>query len=242
MTDKTIPSESESLEKLYTIYAYAFDRFNKYAIKKDNNTQLIKEMNISLKNGSQNFSNPENITKYSLLLVEPFEKCTTKIMEIILTSIEEILKYNLVEPYILQKMVEKLIAYIHKYFQFNQIDFKVDSKILKICELIFSNQNIFIHNENLKSIIKIYLRIFLSSHNTEIFQNQTQKILFVLINKIIDKITKCTIVNKDYGDINILQGNYKENAEQRKEMFYKLQLNEFNFISKKYTDFLLDLI
>ena len=103
MTDKTIPSESESLEKLYTIYAYAFDRFNKYAIKKDNNTQLIKEMNISLKNGSQNFSNPENITKYSLLLVEPFEKCTTKIMEIILTSIEEILKYNLVEPYILQK-------------------------------------------------------------------------------------------------------------------------------------------
>ena len=73
-------------------------------------------------------------------------------MEVILSSMEEILRYNLVDPNILQKMVEKLITYIHKYFQFNEIDFKVDSKILKICELIYLNQNIFIHNDNLKSI------------------------------------------------------------------------------------------
>ena len=95
-------------------------------------------------------------------------------------------------------MVEKLIQYIHKYFQDNEIDFKVDSKILKICELIYLNQTIFIHNENLKLIIKIYLRIFLSSHNTETFQNQTQRTLFFLIHKIIDRINKCNIVNKVY--------------------------------------------
>ena len=240
MTDKRSLSESEKIEKLYTIYVYAFDKFNKHAIKKDNNMQLIKEMNASLKNSALNFTS--NIRKYSLLLVEPLEKCTTKIMEVILSSMEEILKYNLVDPNILQKMVEKLIAYIHKYFQFNDVDFKVDTKILKICELIYSNQNIFIHNENLKSIIKIYLRIFLSSHNKEIFQNQTQRILFVLIHKMIDKITKCNIVNKDYGVLNIIPGNLKGDMEQRKEIFYRIQLNEFNFISKKYTDFLLDLI
>ena len=54
------------------------------------------------------------------------------------------------------------------------MDFKVDLKILKICEMIYLNQNISIHNENLKSKIKIYL-IFLSSHDTEAFQTQTQK-------------------------------------------------------------------
>ena len=242
MTEKTFSTEKEKFEKIYSIYAYAFDKFNKYTSKKENNMQIIKEINQSLKSSSQSLNNPSNFRKYSLLLVEPFEKCSTKIMEVILSSMEEILKYNLVNPNILQKMVEKLITYIHKYFQFNEIDFKVDSKILKICELIYLNQNIFIHNENLKSIIKIYLRIFLSSHNTEIFQNQTQRTLFVLIHKMIDKITQCNIINKDYGNFNAEIVNYKDDDEQRKEKFYKLQLNEFYFISKKFTDFLIDLI
>ena len=244
MTDKKNLTESEKIEKLYTLYTFAYDKFNKYPSKKDNNMQLIKEMNETLKSNSQTLNNPAQIRKYSLLLVEPFEKCSTKIMEVILSSMEEILKNNLVDPGILQKMVEKLISYIHKYFQFNEIDFKVDSKILKICELIYLNQNIFIHNENLKLIIKIYLRIFLSSHNTEAFQNQTQRTLFVLIHKMIDKITQCHIVDKNYGDLNFLNStiNYKDENEKKKELFYKLQLNEFNFISKKYIDFLIDLI
>ena len=37
-------------------------------------------------------------------------------MEVILSSMEEILKNNLVDPRILQKMVEKLISNMHKYF------------------------------------------------------------------------------------------------------------------------------
>ena len=160
----------------------------------------------------------------------------------IITSIEEILKNNLVSPSVLQIMAIKLIGYIHKYFQFSEIDFQVDSKILKICELMYSNNNIFIHNENLKSIIKIYLRIYLSSHNTELFQNQTQKILFNLIHKMIDKLSENNIINKWNGykcsQINL---NLKDDS-LKKEMYHKLQLNEFNFITKKYTDFLIDLI
>ena len=33
MTDKKSLSESEKIEKLYTLYVYAFDKFNKYTIK-----------------------------------------------------------------------------------------------------------------------------------------------------------------------------------------------------------------
>ena len=233
-------TEQEKLEKLYSIYTYSFDKFIKFSNKKDNNLQTIKEINTLLKTPSQNFSNFNQIKKYSLILVEPFEKCTTKGMEVILSSMEEILKYNLVSPNILQKMVQKLIAYIHKYFQFSEIDFQVDSKIIKICELIYSNDNVFIHNENLKSIIKIYLRIFLSSHNAELFQSQTQKVLFGLIHKMIDKISLCNIINKSNG-LNIINLNIKDESA-KKEIYHKLQLNEFNFISKKFMDFILDLI
>ena len=244
MTDKKNLAENEKIEKLYTLYTFAYDKFNKFSNKKDNNMQLIKEMNASLKSNSQIFTNPSQIWKYSLLLVEPFEKCSTKIMEVILSSMEEVLKNNLVAADILQKMVEKLITHIHNYFKFNDMDFKVDSKILKICEMIYLNQNIFIHNENLKSIIKIYLRIFLSSHNTEAFQTQTQKTLFVLTHKMIDQLTVCNIVDKNYGEISSLNTNvtHKEENEKKKELFYKLLLNEFNFISKKFIDFLIDLI
>ena len=88
--------EKEKFEKLYSIYNYAFDKFLKFANKKDNNLQILKEINILLKNPSQNFINYNQIKKYSLILVEPFEKCSTRGMEVILSSMEEILKKLLI--------------------------------------------------------------------------------------------------------------------------------------------------
>ena len=244
MTDRKYNTKEEKIKRLYTLYTFAYEKFNKYITKKEENLQKIREMNSSIKSSPKILDIPEQLEEYSSLLVEPFEKCTTRVIEVILTSMEEILKYDLVPPHILQKMVEKLILYIHKYFQYNEIDFKVDSKILEICELMYSNQNIFIHNENLKSIIKIYLRIFLSSHNTENLQDQTKTRLFILIGKILSKLTLCNIINKDIGEINSIHNiqNHKGDLERQKALLYKLQLNEFNFITKKYTDFLIDLI
>ena len=244
MSERKYNTKEEKSQRIQVLYTFAYEKFNKYINKKEANMQQIKEMNSTIKSSPKILDNPEQFEKYSLLLVEPLEKCTTRIIEIILSTMEEILKYDLVPPHILQKMVEKLILYIHKYFQYNEIDFKVDSKILEICELMYSNQNIFIHNENLKLIIKIYLRIFLSSHNTENLQDQTKTRLFILIDKMISKLTLCNIIDKDVGDLhsfhNIL--SHKGDLERQKALLYKLQLNEFNFITKKYTDFLLDLI
>ena len=244
MTDRKYNTKEEKSQRIYALYSFAYEKFNKYINKRESNMQLIKEMNLSLKSSPKILDIPEQFDKYSNLLVEPLEKCTTRIIEIILSTMEEILKYDLVPPHILQKMVEKLILYIHKYFQYNEIDFKVDSKILEICELMYSNQNIFIHNENLKLIIKIYLRIFLSSHNTENLQDQTKTRLFILIDKMIKKLTLCNIIDKDVDDLNSihLMQTHKGDLEKQKALLYKLQLNEFNFITKKYTDFLLDLI
>ena len=244
MSDRKYNPKEEKSQRIYTLYSFAYEKFNKNINKKESNMQLIKEMNSTLKSSPKILDNPEQFEKYSLLLVEPVEKCTTKIIEIILSIMEEILKYDLVPPHLMQRMVEKLIVYIHKYFQYNEIDFKVDSKILEICELIYSNQNIFIHNENLKYIIKIYLRIFLSSHNTENLQSQTKTRLFILIDKMVKRLTLCNIMDKNVDEIDSIQNIqiHKGDLETQKAILYKLQLNEFNFITKKYTDFLIDLI
>ena len=244
MSDRKYNTKEEKSQRIYTLYSFAYEKFNKNINKKESNMQLIKEMNSTLKSSPKILDNPEQFEKYSLLLVEPVEKCTTKIIEIILSIMEEILKYDLVPPHLMQRMVEKLIVYIHKYFQYNEIDFKVDSKILEICELIYSNQNIFIHNENLKYIIKIYLRIFLSSHNTENLQSQTKTRLFILIDKMVKRLTLCNIMDKNVDEIDSIQNIqiHKGDLEAQKAILYKLQLNEFNFITKKYTDFLIDLI
>ena len=244
MSDRKYNTKEEKSQRIYTLYSFAYEKFNKNINKKESNMQLIKEMNSTLKSSPKILDNPEQFEKYSLLLVEPVEKCTTKIIEIILSIMEEILKYDLVPPHLMQRMVEKLIVYIHKYFQYNEIDFKVDSKILEICELIYSNQNIFIHNENLKYIIKIYLRIFLSSHNTENLQSQTKTRLFILIDKMVKRLTLCNIMDKNVDEIDSIQNIqiHKGDLEMQKAILYKLQLNEFNFITKKYTDFLIDLI
>ena len=234
--------EDSKLDQLYNIYVSAFDIFKKS--KKDKNHQRIKEIIIELKNSKDNFHTFHigQIQKYSTMFVSPLEKCNTESMETILNSMEEILKKNLVEAIILQKMTERLISYIPVYLRNNEIDYKVNAKILYICELIYGYPGIFIHNEYLKTIIKIYLRIYLSMSNVEMFQNQTQKTLSSLINKMISQMKECNITNKECifsSDINIDQNT---EIDKKKKLLYKLQLNEFNFISNKYLDYLIDLI
>jgi len=230
-------------EKLYNIFISAFDVFRKS--KKDPKHQNIKEAVIELKTYKDNFQNfnLNVIQKYSLLFASPLDKCNTECMEIILSSMEEILNKNLIESYILQKMVEKLISYFPVYLRNNEIDYKVNSKILHMCELIYGYPGIFVHNENLKSIIKIYLRIYLSMSNVEIFQNQAQKTLSVIISKMIGQMKECNISNKN-SICNFNETNFEQNAEldKKKKLLYKLQQNEFNFIVNKYLDYLIDLI
>ena len=236
-------NEPSKLEQLYNIYVSGFETFKK--CKKDPKNQKIKEIIVELNNSKENFPTFHRaiILKYSLLFVSPLEKCNTESMEIILASIEEILKKNLVETSILQKMVEKFISYIPVYLRNNEIDYKVYVKILYTCELIYSYPGIFVHNEYLKTIIKIYLRIYLSMANVEMFQSQTQKTLSALISRMIEQMKECNITNKScICSINEEIIDQNTEIDKKKKLLYKLQLNEFNFISNKYLDYLIDLI
>ena len=231
------------LEQLYNIYISAFEIFKN--CKKDQKNQKIKEIISKLKSSKDNFPNYDNelIEKYSMDFISPLEKCNTESMEKILSSMEEILKKNLIDTNILQKMVNKLIPSIPLYLRNNEIDYKVNAKILYMLEMIYGYPGLFVHNENLKTIIKIYLRIYLSMSNVEMFQSQTQKTLSGLITTMITQMKECNITNKTcLGVINDINMDQNAEMDKKKKIFYKLQLNEFNFISNKYLNFLIDLI
>ena len=241
--DEDLVKEPSKSEQLYNLFLSAFDVFIKS--KKDSKIQKIKEIMIELKSYEGNFDNVHwtQIQKYSLIFIAPLEKCNKECMEIILTSMDEILQKELIEPIILQKMVERLISYIPVYLRNNEIDYKINTKILNICDLIYGYPGIFVHNENLKTIVKIYLRIYLSMSNIEMFQNITQKTLSVIISKMIKQMSECNIANKtsiiSFNELNIDQNT---EIDKKKKLLYKLQNNEFNFISNKYLDYLIDLI
>ena len=236
-------NEKLKLDQLYNIYVSAFDIFKKS--KKDQKHQKIKEIITELKASKDNFHTFHRIQiqKYSMEFVAPLEKCNTESMEAILTSMEEILKKNLVDTGILQNMVERLITYIPVYLRNNEIDYKVNAKILYILELMYAYPGIFVHNENLKTIIKIYLRIYLSMSNVEMFQSHTQKTLSVLISRMIEQMKECNITNKScLSNVNEINIDQNTEIDKKKKLLYKLQLNEFNYISNKYLDYLIDLI
>ena len=241
--EEDLVKEPSKSEKLYNLFLSGFDIFMKS--KKDSKIQKVKEIMTELKSYEGNFDNVHwtQIQKYSLIFVAPLEKCSKECMDIILSSMEEILKKELIEPIILQKMAEKLISYIPVYLRNNEIDYKINTKILNICDLIYGYPGIFVHNENLKTIIKIYLRIYLSMSNIEMFQNITHKTLSIIISKMIRQMTECNIANKTsiltFNELNIDQNT---EIDKKKKLLYKLQNNEFNFISNKYLDYLIDLI
>ena len=243
-----LTEENIKLEQLYNIYLSSFEIFKK--AKRDSNNQKIKDFIQELKliqdKAIKTLSHSQ-LLKYSLLLVSPLEKCNLECMEQILASMEQILFNNLLPKKILQKMANKLIIYIPSFLRNNEIDYKINTKILHICEVIYGYPGLFIHNENLKIIIKIYLRIYLSMYNIDMYnvQTQSQKSLSTIIQKMVSQMKECSISNKTYlgYDENNNEINKTNNEIDKKKKFLnKLQLNEFNFISGKYLDFLIDLI
>ena len=238
--------ENIKLEQLFNIYLTSFEIFKK--TKRDPNNQKIKdylqELKLLQNKEIKSFSHSQ-LLKYSLLLVSPLEKCSLECMEQILSSMEQILFNELLPKKILQKMVNKLIIYIPAFLRNNEIDYKINTKILHICEVIYGHQGLFIHNENLKIIIKIYLRIYLSMYNIDMYnaQTQSQKSLSVIIQKIVTQMKECNISNKIYLGYNEnISSEINNEIDKKKKFLYKLQLNEFNFICGKYLDFLIDLI
>ena len=199
-------------EILYSLYISSFEQIKKNLSSKDNKYLTIKTACDNLNKSKTILSEDDNLEKYSLILVKTLENCTIKILEIILKAYEEIIKEDLIIDIILQKMTPILLTNINKYLIDNEINIKLSQKILIICELIYNNKKIFIHNNNFRTMLEIGIKISLIEK-----ENNNKSIVYK---------TFISFINKMFNSINIDNNN----------------LNYISFMVKIYIDFLIDLV
>ena len=228
-------------EILYSIYISSFEQIKKNSNSKDQKYSTISEICKKLNESKNILDDFQHLQKMSLILVDPLENYTNKTLDIILIAIEQIIKDELINKSILQKMIEPLLNNLMNYLDKNEVNLKLNQKILNICELIYSNNFLFIHNNNFKNILEICIKIFLL--DTE--NNHVHKSFIYFINKMISN----TIPNKISTESNNEYiSNYIINKESSKKVLDKnefkrnAQLNSFIFFNKLYIDFLINII
>ena len=242
-------TKEQKLNALIKLYISTFESYKKYMSKKDKNFQNIKVIQSQFKEPEKFLNIYKNKRICSLLIVEPAELPNIKIMEKDIDTLETIMQNDLIEHSILQEMSEKILLYIHKFFQNNEMELNISLKILNLCKKIYTNQYTFIHNEHLKMIIKIYLRIYLALKNNSNFHENSKKALLLIIDHILRNLEESneSSENKNFekhlfdssNNINI---SFDIENDKKKEILNKIQLNEFKFISSKYISYLIDLI
>ena len=227
-------------EIIYSIYISSFEQIKKNADKKDQKLTIISEICNTLNNSNNILNDLNQLEKFSLILVQPLDICTSKIIDIILKAYEQIIKDDLINKSIIQKMAELLLIYIKKYLDNNDSNLKINQKILNVCELIYSNNFIFIHNKNFNNILEICAKIYLSEKEN----NKVNKLFNFFIDKIFSNMSNNKISVYTNNQYNFNLHDYKQNKNNidKKEFKKQAQLNSFLFYSKKYIDFLIDII
>ena len=203
-------------EIIYSLYISSFEQIKKNLDKKDNNYTIIQVSCDNLNQSKTILSKDNNLEKYSLILINIIDNSSNKIFEIILKLYEEVLQNNLIEDKILQKTIPILLSKINNYLENKDLNYKLIQKILSINEMIYNNQNIFIHNNNFKTILEICIK--LSNKDKE---NNNKPIALQTLNFITKKIFE-----------NLLSNNIRTNSK----------INNISSFVKKYIDFLIDLI
>ena len=237
-------TNEQKINALIKLYLSSYETYRKNMSKKDKNFQNIKTIQTQLKEHEKYFNSFKNRKICSLLIVEPTDLPNIKIMEKIIDTLEIIMQNDLIDHSILQEMSQRILSYIHKFFQNNEMECNISIKILNICRKIYTNPFTFIHNENFKIIIKIYLRVYLALKNNSNFHENSKKGLISIIEHILKNLEESNENEKKHlfdsnNNINI---NFTFENDKKKEILNKIQLNEFKFISHKYLNYLIDLI
>lgn len=95
-------------EILYSIYISSFEQIKKNSNSKDQKYSTISEICKKLNESKNILDDFQHLQKMSLILVDPLENYTNKTLDIILIAIEQIIKDELINKSILQKMIEPL--------------------------------------------------------------------------------------------------------------------------------------
>ena len=204
-------------EIIYSLYISSFEQIKKNLDKKDNNFQTIQKVCDNLNQSKNILSEDNNLEKYSLILINILDNSSNKIFEIIIKLFEEAFKNNLIDDIVIQKIIPKILNKINNNLENKEFNYKLFQKILSINEMIYNHKNLFIHNNNLKTILEICIKI----SNKDKENNNNKPIAYQTLISIIKKI---------FGNISL--NNNRSNSNK----------NNIPFFVKKYINFLIDLI
>ena len=222
----------------------AFDMYKKTINKKDKNYQTICEIKAELKQ-SKTIKNYEIIKKYCILSVEPAENPNLKVILKITKTIDSLINYTLIDISILQITIEHYLLYIYNNLLKIEFDFELQNKILIIINKIIENKDLYIHDIIFKLILKIFLIMIILSKNNNDFQSIVKNNFNNLTDLIINNIKNSWDFNINVPKHIYYYKNYEELASQsptKTELFNKILLDEYYFISQKYLNYLIDLI
>ena len=175
-------------EIVYSLYISSFEQIKKNLDHKNPNYNTIQKICDNLNKSEKILSENNNLEKYSIILVNPVKNFTNKILEIIIKAYEEIIKDNLINDIILQKITPVLLHNINVYLSQNDINNKLALKILSICEMVYNYENIFIHN-NYKTLLEICIKISVNEKENNHNKSIVNKTFVFFVNKIFKKIT-----------------------------------------------------
>ena len=218
-----------------------FESYKKNMNKKEKNYQIIKDSiskiktNISL----------DNIKELCILCVEPVENPNLKIISKMIKTINYIIDNNLINNSILQVTIQHFLLYLPKIILKIEFDFELNSKIMNILIKILSLNSLYIHNEYFSSILKVFLKMILSTKNNQDFQTLIKTNLHKLIDILINNYKNSWDYNINIPKHLNFYKNYEDlglESTTKLELFNKILFNEYNFICQQYLNYLIDLI
>ena len=234
---------SNSQQILQNLFKSTFESYKNNLSKKEKNYQKIKNFSQKI-----NIDSYEKLNELCIYLINPCEKFNIKIMDKLTDALNIIYQNDLKIPEkILQEMSENFLKILSIYFQNNPEDHSIEIKILNTIKIMYFNKKIFLHNQNLKYVIKLHLKIYLMmklnrSHQIYIPKNIGNFFDFILKNVKPNSNEKFKEFWNEESKNNINNIDPNSSNENKKKILDQIQLNMFKFISKKYLDFMIDLI
>ena len=237
-------NNSKNSQILQNLFKSTFESYKNNLSKKEKNYQIIKNFSQNI-----NIDSYEKLNELCIYLTNPCEKFNIKIMDKLTDALNVIYQNDLIPEKILQEMSDRFLKNVLKYFQSNPEDHSIEIKILNTIKQMYFNKKIFLHNQNLKYVIKLHLKIYLMMKLNRSHQIYVPKIMGSFIEFIIKNVEPNSNEkfkefwleeSKNNNNINNIDPN--SSNENKKKILEQIQLNMFKFISKKYLDFMIDLI
>jgi len=200
--------DAKKTDVLNKILITTFENIKKNLNKKDPYYNKVKTAISNIKENHPDSQTNEGIKNNLTLMISTFETRIIKIIEKVLSTLDQIISMDIIDPKIIQEKVPSILENL--FAKSNIGDDNINYKILNLCLIIYSNKNIKINGMNLINLIKICLNVFLLTKNNNC-QNAAKSTLIQVIDLIIEKVENAIYASSSGNNKFNFTGNSNNN-------------------------------